>query len=230
MTPITPTSLDHVALWADDRDALAALLTDHLGMHEIERTDRFTLVGADARLGKLTLFSAPGPRDPGALTAIVLRVRSLEATLERLPADLTVEHDEGIAWLDAPEGLRLGLVERPGTAADPDLDHVRLRVSDVEATAAAFAELGFARDGAILRVADKWIVLEGGGAPEGERPLLNHLALLVGSAGAVERAARERGADIADVVDAPNTLAVFVWAPDRLKLEYVEHKPSFSLA
>ena len=30
-------------------------------MHEIERTDRFTLVGGDARLGKLTLFDAAGP-------------------------------------------------------------------------------------------------------------------------------------------------------------------------
>ena len=30
-------------------------------------------------------------------------------------------------------------------------------------------------------------------------------------------------------VDAANTLAVFVWGPDGIKLEYVEHKPSFSL-
>jgi catechol 2,3-dioxygenase-like lactoylglutathione lyase family enzyme len=230
MTPITPTSLDHVALWVADRDALAALLCDHLGMHEIERTERFTLVGADARLGKLTLFSAPGPREPGALAAVVLRVRSLDAALAALPAELTVEHDDGIAWLDAPEGLRIGLVERPGTAADPDLDHVRLRVSDVEASAGALAALGFARDGAILRVADKWLLLEGGGAEEGERPLLNHVAVLVDSAEDVERAARERGAEVVDVVDAPNTLAVFLWAPDRVKLEYVEHKPSFSLA
>ena len=47
--PFLPTSLDHVALWVADRDALAALACDHLGMHEIERTDAFTLVGADAR-------------------------------------------------------------------------------------------------------------------------------------------------------------------------------------
>jgi len=31
------------------------------------------------------------------------------------------------------------------------------------------------------------------------------------------------------VVDAANTRALFVWGPDRVKLEYVEHKPSFSL-
>jgi len=229
MTPISPTSLDHVALWVADRDAPAALLCDHLGMHEIERTERFTLVGSDARLGKLTLFSAPGPREPGALDAVVLRVRSLDAALSRLPTDLAVERDGKITWLEAPEGLRLGLVERPGTVADPDLDHVRLRVSDVDATAAAMGELGFARDGATLRVADKWVTLEPGGRPQGERPLLNHLAVLVDSADAVERAARDQGAEIAEVVDAPNTLAVFLWAPDRVKLEYVEHKPSFSL-
>ena len=41
--------------------------------------------------------------------------------------------------------------------------------------------------------------------------------------------AEELGLEIADVVDAPNTLALFVWGPDRVKLEYVEHKPSFSL-
>jgi hypothetical protein len=71
--------------------------------------------------------------------------------------------------------------------------------------------------------------LLGGGTPEGERPLLNHLAVLVDSARAVEDAARERGVDVAEVKDAANTLAVFVWGPDRIKVEYVEHKPSFSL-
>jgi hypothetical protein len=34
---------------------------------------------------------------------------------------------------------------------------------------------------------------------------------------------------VAEVKDAANTLAVFVWGPDRIKVEYVEHKPSFSL-
>jgi hypothetical protein len=41
--------------------------------------------------------------------------------------------------------------------------------------------------------------------------------------------ARERGLEVADVVDAANTYAVFVWGPERIKLEYVEHKPTFSL-
>ena len=30
-------------------------------MHEIETTERFTLLGSNAKRGKLTLFDAPGP-------------------------------------------------------------------------------------------------------------------------------------------------------------------------
>jgi catechol 2,3-dioxygenase-like lactoylglutathione lyase family enzyme len=229
MTSILPTSLDHVALWLADRDAVAELACEHLGMHVIERTETFTLVGTDARRGKLTLFAAAGPREPGALAGVVLRVSDLERALAALPSQLEVSRGAGgVAWFAAPEGLRLGLVER-ATDLEYDLDHVVLRVEDVEATAAALSELGLERDGDRLVVAGKWVRLEGGGAPEGDRPLLNHLALLVDSAEAVEQEARARGVEIADVVDAANTLAVFVWAPGRIKLEYVEHKPSFSL-
>jgi catechol 2,3-dioxygenase-like lactoylglutathione lyase family enzyme len=225
--PIAPTSLDHVALWVADRDAIADLLCHHLGMHVIDRTDRFTLVGADARQGKLTLFAADAPREPGALAAVVLRTPSLEDTLAALPPEVGVSRENGTAWLTAPEGLRLGLVG--GAPAGTDLDHVVLRVSDVEAMAEALAELGFARDGARLRVADRWVELEAGGEAEGERPLLNHLAVLVDSAMEVADEAQRRGAEVADVVDAPNTLAVFLWGPDHVKFEFVEHKPGFSL-
>jgi catechol 2,3-dioxygenase-like lactoylglutathione lyase family enzyme len=222
-----PLALDHVALWVADRDAISALACDHLGMHEIERTDAFTLVGAQARRFKLTLFAAPGPREPGALAAIVLRVSDLAGALADLPGE--VEHSEGVAYVNAPEGLRLGLVEA-ATDLEYDLDHVVLRVEDVETSAAALAALGFERDSDDrLWVAGKHVRLVGGGRGEGERPLLNHLAVLVGSAEAVEREARARGAEVADVVDAANTLAVFLWTPGRIKIEYVEHKPSFSL-
>ena len=78
-------------------------------------------------------------------------------------------------------------------------------------------------------IAGKEVRLVEGGAPEGDKPLLNHLAVLVDSADQVEQESRRRGTEIADVVDAANTLAVFVWGPDRIKVEYVEHKPSFSL-
>jgi catechol 2,3-dioxygenase-like lactoylglutathione lyase family enzyme len=223
------TSLDHVALWVADRDAIADLACDHLGMHVIERTDKFTLVGADARRFKLTLFAAEGPREPGALVAVILRVNDLDAALAALPPDLALERrDDGVVLFGAPEGLTLGLVQRE-TDMDYDLDHVVLRVEDADALAEAMGELGFERDGQRLSVAGSHVTLEGGGAPEGDRPLLNHLAVLVDSAEAVEREVRASGAAVADVVDAENTLAVFVWAPGRIKLEYVEHKASFSL-
>ena len=64
---------------------------------------------------------------------------------------------------------------------------------------------------------------------EPERPLLNHLGVLVDSVDEHQAEAVELGVEIDDLVDAPNTLALFVWGPDRVKLEYVEHKPSFSL-
>jgi len=229
MTAIAPTALDHVALWVADRDAIAALACGHLGMHEIERTDSFTLVGADARRGKLTLFDAEGPRDPGVLERVVLRVNDLDAALAGLPDGLAVRRRGEVATFEGPEGLGLGLV-RAQTDLDYDLDHVVLRVPDPDATAATLDDaFGFdGRDGR-LAVADKHLRLEQADAREGERPLLNHLALLVDSADDVERAAREQGIEIDDIKDAPNTLAVFLRGPDRIRIEYVEHKPSFSL-
>src|SRR5919201_2666114 len=105
-----PETLDHVALWVADRDRIADFLTRHVGMHVIGRTDKFTLVGSDARHGKLTLFAEQGPRDQGALKHVALRVSDLDAALEQLP-ELEVEQSDGAAFFDVAEGLRLGLVE-----------------------------------------------------------------------------------------------------------------------
>jgi catechol 2,3-dioxygenase-like lactoylglutathione lyase family enzyme len=222
---VNPHSLDHVALWVADRDSLAAFLCDHLGMHVIERTDAFTLVGVDAKLGKLTLFTAEGPRDPGALERVVLRVRDLDAAASGLPG---ARREGDTVLVEAPEGLQLALVADP-EAVDYDLDHVVLRVGDPEASARSLGELGFERRNGALAIADRELRLEPGGGPEGERPLLNHLAMLVDSAEETRAEAERRGLEIADWKDAANTLAVFVWGPDRIKLEYVEHKPGFSL-
>jgi catechol 2,3-dioxygenase-like lactoylglutathione lyase family enzyme len=224
---LRPTSLDHVALWAADRDAAAALACDHLGMHVIEKTDTFTLVGVDARQGKLTLFDAEGPREPGVLARIVLRVGDLAAAVERLPDDLELERGAGEVSFEAPDGLRLALSE--GEGLEYDLDHVVLQVPEPEFTASGLAGLGFARRNGHLSVADRSVRLERGEARPAERPLLNHLALLVDSADGVKREAEERGLEIAKVVDAANTLAVFVDGPDEIQVEFVEHKPGFSL-
>src|SRR3954452_23182326 len=105
--------LDHVALWTDERHALADFLCERAGMHVIDKTDTFTLVGADAKKGKLTLFDADGPREPGALGHVGLNV-----------------HDESLAGnVSAPGGLELQFVDhREGD--EWDLNHVRLKVPD----------------------------------------------------------------------------------------------------
>lgn len=223
-----PNAFDHVALWVTQRDAIAQFTYDHLGMHEIERTDTFTLVGADARRGKLTLFDADGPREAGALREIVWRVSDLDEALAKLPDDLAVERNGETAVFDGPEGVRFGLVQRE-TDLEYDLDHVLLAVPDAEAAADGFEQLGFERRNGGVAVEDKEVRLANGGTGEPEKPLLNHLALLVDSAGEIEREARERGFEIADIKDAANTLAVFLWGPDSVKVEYVEHKPGFAL-
>jgi catechol 2,3-dioxygenase-like lactoylglutathione lyase family enzyme len=221
-------TLDHVALWVADRDAVADFATRLLGMHVIERTDRFTLVGADARRGKLTLFAAEGDREPGVLARIGLRVFDLDEALAELPAALPVERLNGMAVFEAPGGVPLALVHvEEGVAYD--LDHVAFRVTDPERSFRELAELGFSVKDGRLEAAGAYITLEAGEPGETERPLLNHLGLRVESADAHIAEAERRGLEIADVVDAANTYAVFVWGPDRIKLEYVEHKPSFSL-
>ena len=223
------TSFDHVALWTAERDELARILTEGCGMHVVDRTDTFTLVGGDARRGKVTLFAAEGPRDRGVLERVVVRVPRLDDARQRLAqAGYDAQANGGSVVIDGPDGMRLEVVEDPSTA-DPDLDRVVLTVPDPEATAAGLVELGLERDGDGITVDDRRIVLRQGDAREGERPLLNHLAFLVDSAGSVEEEARSRGLDIENVVDAPNTLAVFLWGPDRIRIEYVEHKPGFSL-
>src|SRR5205807_2278745 len=150
---MNPTKLDHVAYWFADRDPVAEFLSTYLGMHVIDRTETFTLVGSNARRGKLTLFDADGPRERGALEHVALRVSNLEAALDELPSGLEVDRPRpGEAYFDVGgEGVRLGLVEA-GTDVEVD-----------------------------------------------------------------------------NVVDAANTYAVFLWGPERVRVEYVEHKPTFSL-
>jgi catechol 2,3-dioxygenase-like lactoylglutathione lyase family enzyme len=229
MSHIRPSSLDHVALWVSERDTLAGLLCGPLGMHVIERTDDFTLVGADARQGKLTLFDAEGPRERGVLERVVLRVSDLERALKALPGEIEVERRDGMAFFNAPEGLGLGLVEADGTELEYDLDHVVLRVPDPDSTARVLAELGFEQRNGGLAIADRHVRLARADVREGDRPLLNHLAMLVDSVEEIQDVAAERTIEVDKVVDAANTLAVFLRGPDGIKLEYVEHKPGFSL-
>ena len=209
-----PQTLDHVALWVAGRERMASLAIERLGVRMIEQTDRFTLLGADARRGKLTLFDADGPRERGALERIGLRVSSLDG---REPT------------VDLGEGVEVVLIEAD-IDTELDLDHVALRARDPQAAARGWERLGFtpAGDGR-LEVGGAFLELTHSDPGQPERPLLNHLGVLVDSVEEHEAEAEELGVEIDDVVDAPNTLALFVWGPDHVKLEYVEHKSSFSL-
>src|SRR5689334_23818480 len=163
-----PKTLDHVAFWVTDRHAIAAALTSRLGVHEIDRQDNFTLLGANARRFKLTLFDAEGPREPGPFVHIALRVK-------RLPRGAN-------AAFDAGEGLRIVLVEAP-TAVEYDLDHVALLSEDPEATAAEYERYGFGPAGATrVEVGGAFVELRQGTPQPTDRPLPNHLAVLVDKA------------------------------------------------
>ena len=213
---MNPLTLDHVALWVADRERMTAAAIERVGLRVIEQTDRFTLLGGDdARRGKLTLFDAEGPREQGALERIGLRVSSLDG---RDPV------------VDLGEGLEIVLVETE-TDTELDLDHVALRSSDPAGAVAGWEELGFVSIGdGRLEVGGAYLELVEGNPGDAQRPLLNHIGVLVDSVADHQAAAEDLGVEIDDLVDAPNTLALFVWGPDRVKLEYVEHKPSFSLS
>jgi catechol 2,3-dioxygenase-like lactoylglutathione lyase family enzyme len=233
---MNPTKLDHVAYWLADRELVAQFLTSHLGMHVIDQTDKFTLLGSNARRGKLTLFIADGPRDRGALMHVALRVPDLDVALAELPGGLDIEHPRpGEAYFDVGgEGVRLGLVEGQ-TDVDYDLDHVALFSANPEETASEYTSLGFsptapgASGAPRVEVGGAFVEFHPGEPGVPDRPLLNHLAVLVESADEHIAAANDLGVEIDDVVDAPNTFAVFLWGPERVRVEYVEHKPTFSL-
>ena len=211
---MNPTKLDHVAYWVADRDAIADFAVANLGMHVIERTDAFTLIGSDARRGKLTLFAAEGPRAQGALKHVAWRMPDIDSERE----------------LELAEGVRILVV--PGA---PDLDHVALYSATPEETAAEYIRLGFApaspgSSGAPrVEVGGAWIEFHSGDPGDPERPLLNHIAVLVDSTDETIAAANDLGVEIDDIKDAANTYAVFLRGPERVRIEYVEHKPTFSL-
>jgi catechol 2,3-dioxygenase-like lactoylglutathione lyase family enzyme len=217
---VEPKTLDHVAFWVADREPIVDFLTRHLGMHVIDRQDNFTLVGADALRGKLTLFVADGPREQGAFKHVALRVSDLSK------AEVQDEVDLG-------EGVRVRLVEAP-TETEYDLDHVALYSSDPTKTAEEYLRYGFDRaepspDGhPRVQVGGAYVEFHPGEPGDPEKPLLNHLAVLVDSVDEHIAEAEDMGV-VDNVVDAANTRAVFVWGPERVRIEYVEHKPEFAL-
>ena len=225
--------LDHIALYMNDRGAAADFLTSYLGFHVVDHTDRYTLVGAGGRVGKLTLFDAPEGTEtsPGVIERINLRVANPETAVARLPAEADLMSCDGGYLFTGPEGLPLALVPGQGDFAEYDLEGLVLRSGDPKGSASAFVEMGFASgdDVTTVNAGEYRLRLVKGTPGEASQSMLFHLGCLVDSAEAHRRQAEDRGLDIQDFVEGPNTLAVFVRGPEDVSVEYIEHKPTFSL-
>jgi catechol 2,3-dioxygenase-like lactoylglutathione lyase family enzyme len=223
--------LDHIALYMGDRNAATGYLTTHLGFHVVDHTERYTLVGAGGRLGKLTLFDAPqGTKpSPGEIERITLRVVDPEAAAARLQAG--AEPRDGECSFTGPEGLPLALVRGEGEFTDYDLGGLVLRSGSPEESARNFVKMGFAPgDNATTVKAGEYSLRLTGSVPDANGGgMLFHVGCLVDSAEDHRKEAEDRGLEVQDFVDGPNTLAVFVRGPEGVSVEYVEHKSTFSL-
>jgi catechol 2,3-dioxygenase-like lactoylglutathione lyase family enzyme len=225
--------LDHIALYMSDRDAAAASLTSYLGFHVVDRTDRYTLVGAGGRIGKLTLFDAPAGTEPspGVIERVNVRVADPESAAATLPDEVSAELRDSGCVFTGPEGLPLALVPGEGDFADYDLEGLVLRSSDPEGSARDFVKMGFAPadDATTVRAGEYRLRLARSAPGDESQGMLYHLGCLVDSAHDHRREAEQQGLEIQDFVEGPNTLAVFVRGPENVSVEYVEHKPTFSL-
>lgn len=218
-------ALDNVGLAVSDPAAVASFLCDHLGMHELDRAPGRVLVGAGDRAATLTLIAAGGPRAPGALRRLVLRVADVGRAVAALPAATAVEGDRfERATFQGPEGLGLGFTLVAGGGIDYDIDHVDLRVCDPEQTRVALAEAGFVPRARALHVADKYLTLaDATGCAD--RPLLDHVAVRVASLEAVAAKARERSLEIDD--RAPEgTFGVVLPGAEKIRLRFVVEQTS----
>ncbi len=190
---MNPRTLDHVALWVAGRDRMAEIATEQLGMHVIERTDRFTLVGADARRGKLTLLRgggaararrAPPGRPAGLVPGGARAGRLISARASRSCSSrgrpTSSSTSTTSARLSGSGRRRGGVARRSGSRGRGE---TRVEVGG------AFLELVHGRRGA-----------DGAAAAEPPR------ACSSTPSRSTSRSAEERGIEIDDVVDAPNTL------------------------
>ena len=76
---------------------------------------------------------------------------------------------------------------------------------------------------------DRELRLVEGDGRDGERPLLNHLALLVDSADEVQREAERAGSRSTTSRTRPTRSPCSCAGPTGVRIEYVEHKPGFAL-
>lgn len=212
-------ALDGVGLAVSDPAAVAAFMCEHLGMRELDRAADRVVVGAGGGAAALALIASEGPRERGALGRLVLRVADVERAVAALPAGTAVEGDRfELARFRGPEGIDLGFTLVAGGGIDYDIDHVRLRVSDPDATRLALAQAGFVPRAHALHVTDKYIALAAAPDPS-ERSLLHHIGLRVESVEAVLPAARARGLEVDEPVAGDAVDAVLA-GPERIRLRF----------
>ena len=224
--------LDHIALYMSDRGAATDFLTSFLGFHVVDHTDRYTLVGAGGRVGKLTLFDAPEGVEPspGIIERINIRVADPQSAA-RLLSEVEVDSVDGGYLFRGPEGLPFALVRGEGDFTDYDLEGLVLRSGDPEGSARGFVEMGFApgEDATTVKAGEYRLRLIPSASSGGTQGMLYHIGCLVDSAENHRREAEEKGFEVQDFVEGPNTVAVFVGGPEGVSVEYVEHKRTFSL-
>lgn len=222
-----PLTLDHIALYVRDRDRLATLLTDELGLVVLDRTDRYTLIGPGATEGKLTLFEAPVGAtglNAGRIVSIMLADRAGSGRSPiRLEDGFTLTfgtHD--LVTADVSQHAVVGITMRsddPGAAAREYVERY------------GFSELASHGDVATIGSGTGVVSLVRESVDDAAgTSALFHLGMLVDSARRHIDEAAERGIEVVNVVDAPNTYAVFVNGPEGTCIEYVEHKKSFALS
>ena len=127
--------LDHIALYMGDRDAAAGFLTTYLGFHVVDHTERYTLVGAGGRLGKLTLFDTPQgtTSSPGEIERIKPYAWPTQKPLQRdspaTPApNPTTEVTPSLALKGSPSPWSLAKGSSPTTTSEASScarDHLR---------------------------------------------------------------------------------------------------------
>jgi len=159
------------------------------GMHVIDRTDRFTLLGADARRGKLTLFAAkargiaarsstspsalsisarPSPSCPtGSTSSVRARARRISTSVPKVCASVSSRRRRASTTNFDPRRAALG---QPRRRPRPSTGHFGFAPAPPGAA-------GVPRVG----VGGAFVEFHAGEPGTPDRPLLNHLAVLVES-------------------------------------------------
>lgn len=227
-------TLDHVALRVADRSATTLELLERLDVHVIEHTDRFTLIGADADHGKLTLLDAIAGEHPvpGRLGSLVLAETRGVAPPPPLVlgCGLVITFaalDElGAEWIDTPRhalvGLTLCVVDPPIAAAHLEFDH-QMHVCAVTPEHAVVDVGDGVAAGRITLMREAW-------GDRGAAEMLDHVGIRVPDVRHRRAQIEAAGLDVERWVEAPHSLAAFVAGPEQLLLEFVELTAPLELA